>query len=70
MPDSVHLPDRIEADAHRLWLELLVTDKPLRVQADTVEYAAAVLVILEGLYPGATERVEFDIVGRWPGTTG
>lgn len=70
MPDQVHLPERIEADANRLWAELMMTDRNLIVHADTAEYAAAVLVILEGLYPGAGDRVAFEIVGRFPGTTG
>jgi hypothetical protein len=70
MPEPVHLPDRIEADAHLLWLELMQSDRKLIVQCDTSEYAAGVLAILEGLYPGAGERILFDVVGRFPGTTG
>lgn len=70
MPEPVHLPDRIEADAQRLWLELMSSERNLIVQTDTAEYADAVLTILEGLYPGAGDRVTFEVVGRFPGTTG
>jgi len=71
MADDMHLPDRIESDAHRLFLELLADDtRQFLVVADTGEYADAVMNILEGLYPGAHERVGFNIAGRFPGTTG
>lgn len=71
MPEPVHLPDRIEADAHRLFLELLASpDRRFVVQTDTQEYADGVMTILEGLYPGAADRIEFEVVGRFPGTTG
>lgn len=71
MPEPVHLPERIEADAHRLFLELMTDDgRRFQVQCDTETYADAVMTILEGLYPGAGDRVEFVVLGRWPGTTG
>lgn len=71
MPEPVHLPERIEADAQRLLLELMVDDtRKFVVQTDTQEYADGVLKILESMYPGASDRVRIDVVGRWPGTTG
>lgn len=71
MPESVHLPERIEADAHRLFAELLMDEsRKFIVQSDTQEYADGVLTLLEGMYPGASERVSFQILGRWQGTTG
>jgi len=70
-PEPVHLPARIEADAQRLFLELLGDeDRKFRVVTDTQEYADGVMRILEGMYPGASDRIEFDVAGRWPGTTG
>lgn len=68
---GVHLPDRIEHDAHVLFLELM--GQPTRnfvVFTDTQEYADGVMTIVEGLYPGASERITFEVHGRPPGTTG
>lgn len=70
MPEPVHLPDRIEADAQRLWFQLMTSDKDIISFTDSQEYADGVMTILEGLYPGAADRVRFEVVGRYPGTTG
>jgi hypothetical protein len=60
-PSSRGLAARIEPDAHLLFLQLMTTDKNLIVFTNSQEFADGVMKILEGLYPGAADRVEFVI---------
>jgi hypothetical protein len=62
-PSYWGLAARIEPDAHLLFLRLMTTDKNLIVFTDSREYADGVMNILEGLYPGAAERVQFEVLG-------
>lgn len=54
--------DRIVPDAHLLFAELMMQpERRFLVYTDSREYADAVLTILEGLYPGASERLSFEV---------
>jgi hypothetical protein len=54
--------DRIVPDAHLLFAEMMMQpERRFLVYTDSQEYADAVLKILEGMYPGASERLTFQV---------
>ena len=54
--------DRIVPDAHFLFAELMMQpERRFLVMTDSQEYADAVLKMLEGMSPGASERITFQV---------
>jgi hypothetical protein len=60
--DRLVMGSRIVPDAHLLFGELMMQpERRFLVLTDSQEYADAVLKMLEGMYPGASERITFQV---------